>query len=209
MRRRSHLTTLWAKDLAGRVGAASDALVGADGSELPSEAELSELNTKYSALAVSLAISQLPDKGSPQVPQPVAQALVEGFELARQVPLTAAQIDAYETTIRESNAECAVPWMVPWLRFVESYRRGDDVSSREWIGRAWESGRDRAGKHVESIVNAYIEMAAKANDLRAVRRGTEWALYRGLSVRGLDGRVPTREALDGLAKRLRAVRYYV
>lgn len=199
--------TEWTEHLALRAREALDGLREADAANSPRDAVIAALEKKVSPLPVSLALSHLPDDDYPNMPQPVAQALGEGFDLARDRSLTAARVDAYEAQIHASGAVRAVPWIVPWLRFLDCYRRADDMRKAwEWIQQAWENGRNCAGHFTEPITAAYIEMAAKMQSKVALRTAARWAHYRGLCAHGLAAQEPTPEYLAALVERLRAAR---
>lgn len=194
----------WGEHLAIRSRRALDVLRQTDTCDSSDAAVIEALEKELSPLPVSLALSCLPDDDYPQMSLTIAQALGEGLHLEQDPTLTAALIDRYEAKICALGVIEALPWIVPWLRFLESYRRATDPREAwKWVQLAWQNGRNCAGRRSEQITAHYIEMAAVVQSNVALRTAARWAHYRGLSIFGLETEEPTREYLAELTSLLR------
>jgi hypothetical protein len=144
-----------------------------------------------------------------EAPLNFAQSLGEGLELWKKSDLREEQIDAYEERLKSRSSDQLIPWITHWLRFLVSYRRGDDAAAWRHIALAYEHAKYRAGSNQYKIVNHYIEMAAKAQDRVAFRKGVNWARYLGISVRWIRDNDASQENLDFAMAMLRQARYGV
>lgn len=56
--------------------------------------------------------------------------------------------------------------------------------------------RYRAGGSQYLLVNQFVELAAKTDRWKSFKKGVEWALYLGISIRWLRDQEPTEESLQ-------------
>lgn len=170
---------------------------------------LDELVKAYGALPVLPLADWLQRPRGHEIPPGFQTALFEGLQLAEDRELTGQQIDEYDASLQASDARALLPWMVPWLRFLNCYRSHDDTAAWTWISDAYKQARYRAGSKQYKIVNQYIELAAKVGDRVAFRKGVNWARYVGIDVRWLRDKDPTPENIDFAMEVFRRSRYSV
>ena len=206
---RSHAVELWNDSLGSRVqhaGVELDRLYQANA--LTGEA-LEELVKTCGELPVVPVADMLRRPRGNEIPSGFEAALLEGLRLSKDQKLSSEQIDRYEADLQAKGVAPILPWMVPWLRFLTSYRNEDDARAWAWISQAYEEARYRAGSNQYKVVNHYVELAAKVQDRVAFRRGVNWARYVGVQVRWLRDRDPTPENLEFAMEALRRCRYGV
>lgn len=76
-----------------------------------------------------------------EIPSGFEVALLEGLRLSKDQKLSSEDIDRYEADLQAKGVAPILPWMVPWLRFLTSYRNEDDARAWAWISQAYEEAR--------------------------------------------------------------------
>jgi hypothetical protein len=208
-RLRSYVVDCWNKELRSRIQEATAALTKLRVERAHSKEDVEQLLHEFGALAVLPLIAHLEAPPSHEVPAAFLKALFDGLTLTEDKSLSHQRVDAYAAGLDESEAAPMLPWMVPWLRFQICYRQEDETRAWEWISKAFEGARYRAGKHQYQIVNHYVELAAKTSKKREFKKGAEWARYIGLSIRWLRDRELTDENIDFAMTVLKRARYSV
>ena len=171
--------------------------------------KIDELVKVYGALPVLPLADWLQRPRGHEIPPGFETALFEGLHLAEDHGLTGQQIDEYDASLQASDARAHLPWMVPWLRFLNCYRSHDDAAAWTWISEAYKQARYRAGSKQHKIANHYIELAAKARDRVAFRKGVNWARYVGVDIRWLRDKDLSAENIDFAMEVFRRSRYSV
>lgn len=206
---RGEVVAWWDQQLKLRLRGASNALQGLLHEGVLTDAAVQKLAAHYGGLAVTPQLSALQRPAQHEVPPGFAEMVLEGEALARMPDLGLEQVDTYEATTAGLGVSAMLPWMASWLRFIVHYRKDEDEQAWNWISKAYEAARYSAGSRQYTIVNQYIEMAAKARKKVAFRKGVEWARYTGISIRWLRDQEPTTENLDFLMEMMRRARYSV
>lgn len=204
---RAHAMECWDENLRHRVRRTNEELHAVVQRSKLSEPEIDRLVQLYGRLPVLPAVAWLQGQRDHDIPAGFAEMVMKGEELARDRELTWERIDAHERALEDADLAALLPWVIAWLRFLVCYRRKDDAQAWHWISLAYNAARYRAGGRQYPIVNQYIEMAAKAGDRVAFRRGVQWSRYVGLSVRWLRDKEATPDTLDFVMEMLKRARY--
>lgn len=166
-----------------------------DYNPLPADT-VAELIQSYGEYSVRTALDRLEINREFPIPSGFPQRLGEGFELKKSSECSDADIDQYLQELRQEGLASHLDWMERWLRAVVRYRNGDYESAFYHIEYAFEQAKYRAGGSQYLLVNQFIELAAKTDRWKSFKKGVEWALYLGISIRWLRDQEPTEEALQ-------------
>jgi hypothetical protein len=206
---RAYAVECWDENLGQRVRRTNEELHAVVQRSKLSSPEIDRLVRLYGRLPVLPAVAWLQGQRDHDIPAGFAEMVMKGEELARDRELTWGRIDAHERALEDAGLAARLPWVIAWLRFLICYRQEDDAQAWHWTSLAYKAARYRAGARQYPIVNHYIEMAAKAGDRVAFRRGVQWARYVGLSVRWLRDEEATPDRLDVVMEMFRRARYGV
>ncbi|AVI86119.1 hypothetical protein BTW15_28065 [Pseudomonas syringae pv. tomato] len=168
---------------------------------------LEALKSKYGLFAVCTHLDLLRRQSAFLPPQGFADLLNKGFELKGDVATQLGQVDDYAAQVAAYGLDEQLCWMVPWLRGVYHYRKGQFEAAMPHFQEAFENAKYRAGKNQYKLVNQYVELAAKNDDRRSFKKGIEWAQYLGIKIRWLRDDEPTEEKLDFVYSMLKMARY--
>lgn len=155
-----------------------------------------ELIQRYGEYSVRTALERLEINREFPIPSGFPQRLGQGFELKKNFECSDKDIDQYQQELRQDGLASHLNWMERWLRGVIRYRNGDYESAFYHMEYAFEQAKYRAGGSQYLLVNQFIELAAKTDRWKSFKKGVEWALYLGISIRWLRDQEPTEEALQ-------------
>ncbi|WP_241300264.1 hypothetical protein [Burkholderia stabilis] len=142
-------------------------------------------------------------------PDGFAELLFEGLDLLKSSDLGLSDIDAYSARLARQHLDVKLPWISPLLRSTYHYRREEFKQAFPFIQAAYENGCYCAGAHQYSLLNQYIEIAAKNDKWREFTQGIRWATYLGFKVRWLRDRPQTEENLKFTYTIFQKARYAV
>lgn len=165
------------------------------------------LIARYGEYSVRSVADQLAICSEVKITQEFAQALHAGFELKLRPDCNDEEIDRYEANLTNSGVAAQLSWMVPWLRAVVRYRREAYEDAFPYFELAFERAKYSAGRHQYTLVNQYIELAAKVDRKRSFKKGIEWATYLGQPVRWLRDKPPTDDNLAFVFEVMKRARY--
>lgn len=166
-----------------------------DYNPLPADT-VDELILAYGEYSVRTALEKLEISREFPIPPGFPQRLGEGFELKKNSNCSDEDIDQYLHKIQQDGLASHLNWMERWLRAVVRYRNGDYESAFCHMEYAFEQAKYRAGGSQYLLVNQFIELAAKTDRWKSFKKGVEWALYLGISIRWLRDQEPNEEALQ-------------
>lgn len=161
---------------------------------------------QFGEYPVRRAISVLDESSQRQIPD----GFVEAFESALKMKaseLTDLEVDRYEADLRRLDLEKRLKWIVPWLRAVIRYRAEDYEGAMCFAECAFIHAKYCAGGKQYDVINLYVELAAKNNDMKGFKKGIEWARFVGLKIRWLRDKEPSDENMHYVFEVLRAARY--
>ncbi|GJH29305.1 hypothetical protein [Caballeronia novacaledonica] len=142
-------------------------------------------------------------------PDGFVELLFDGLDLLKSPDLKVSAIDEYLARLAHLNLDTALPWLPPLLRSTFHYRRGEYETAFPFIKTAYERGCYCAGARQYSLLNQYIELAAKNSKWREFTQGVRWATYLGFEVRWLRDKPQTEENLKLAYTILQKARYPV
>jgi hypothetical protein len=142
-------------------------------------------------------------------PEGFAELLFDGLALLKSPDLELSAIDDYSVRLAHRNLDAALPWMLPLLRSTYHYRRDEFETAFPFIKVAYERGCYCAGARQYSLLNQYIELAAKNDKWKEFTQGIRWATYLGFEVRWLRDKPQTEENLKFAYTILQKARYPV
>lgn len=166
-----------------------------DYTPLPADT-VAELIQRYGDYSVCTELEKLEINREFPIPPGFPQRLGEGFELKKSSNCSDEDIDQYLHEIQQDGLASHLNWMERWLRAVVRYRCGEYESAFHHMEYAFEQAKYRAGGSQYLLVNQFIELAAKTDRWKSFKKGVEWALYLGISIRWLRDREPNEEALQ-------------
>ncbi|WP_319241829.1 hypothetical protein [uncultured Propionivibrio sp.] len=166
-----------------------------DYSPLPTNT-VAELIQTYGEYSVRTTLEKLEINREFPIPPDFPRRLDEGFVLKKKNNCSDEDIDQYLREIQQDGLASHLNWMERWLRAVVRYRNGDYESAFYHMEYALEQAKYRAGGSQYLLVNQFIELAAKTDRWKSFKKGVEWALYLGISIRWLRDREPDEEALQ-------------
>jgi hypothetical protein len=167
------------------------------------EAWLIQMFGEYPARS---AISCLDKSTQKQIPN----GFVETFGIALKMKsseLTELDVDRYEADLKRQDLEKRLKWIGPWLRAVIRYRTEDYEGAMCSAERAFTFAKYCAGGKQYDLINLYVELAAKNNDMKGFKKGIEWARFVGLKIRWLRDKEPSDENVHYAFEMLRKARY--
>ena len=144
---------------------------------------VAELIQTYGEYSVRTALEKLDFNRDFPIPPGFPQRLCEGFELKQNATCSDEDVDQYLHKIQQDGLASHLNWMARWLRAVVRYRNGDYESAFCHMEYAFEQAKYRAGGSQYLLVNQFIELAAKTDRWKSFKKGVEWALYLGISIR--------------------------
>ncbi|TLG88289.1 hypothetical protein FEM54_27010 [Pseudomonas edaphica] len=168
---------------------------------------LSALTSKYGPFVVHSCMDIYQRKLLLNAPQGFADMLEQGFALKRDSGTQWSQIDEYAEQVEACEMQEHLCWMEPWLRAVYHYRQEDFKAAMDFYQAAFDNAKYRCGRLQYSLVNQYVEVAAKNGKWQCFKKGVEWARYLGIQVRWLRHDEPTQENLEYVYAMLRVARY--
>lgn len=204
---RSNVVMQWCQELQHRTRLANAEIQDLYDQGALNTVEVGRLASIYGAFPVLPAVEQLQNSERRIMPPDFIQAIGQGMDLSKNLALDFETIDDYETSLRVMKMDALLPWMVPWLHFQIYYRRGDDGNAWIWIQKAFNAARYRAGARQYTIVNHYVELAAKRKNLKMFKKGVYWADYIGIKIRWLREKELNRANLEDAMNMLNLVRY--
>jgi hypothetical protein len=152
---------------------------------------------KYGDFAARMTFDQYDRHQSfPSPPERFVRMLGKGLHLKKSPDTDWGQIEQYESDLQSSEVQDSLCWMVPWLKAAYHYRNSEYETAFEHYERAFKMAKYSAGKHQYDLINQFVEVAAKNNNIRAFKKGALWADYLGVPIRWLRDKEPTEENLD-------------
>ncbi|WP_426619491.1 hypothetical protein ACP3TY_06100 [Pseudomonas rustica] len=168
---------------------------------------LTALKSRYGLFAVCSYQDLARRQSAFLPPHGFAELLNQGFSLKKDVGTQLEHIDEYASRVAAYGLDEQLCWMLPWLRGVYYYRKGEFKAAMPHFKAAFENAKYRAGKNQYTLVNQYVELAAKNGDRRSFKKGIEWAQYLDIKVRWLRDDEPTEKKLNYVYYMLRIARY--
>jgi hypothetical protein len=152
-----------------------------------------------------------PEKFSSQhsTPQGFIEAFLDGLELSKSTDFSIEKIKKYEKHLDSCGLSHVLPWMAPWQHAIYYYRAEQYEKAYPFIKDAFEKARYCAGNKQYTLLNQYIELAAKNDKWQDFKKGIEWATYLGFEVRWLRKDEQTEEKLKFVFYMMQRARYAV
>ncbi len=168
---------------------------------------LAALKSKYGLFAVCSLLDRIQRQSAFLPPHGFVELLYQGFDLKNDPETQLGHIDEYAAQVAAYDLDEQLCWMVPWLRGVYHYRKEEFEAAMPHLQAAFENAKYRAGKNQYTLVNQYVEVAAKNDDRRGFKKGIEWAQYLDIKIRWLRDDEPTEEKLDAVYFIMQKARY--
>ncbi|WP_018013914.1 hypothetical protein [Teredinibacter turnerae] len=161
---------------------------------------------QFGEYPVRACMSYLEDRYRNKIPDGFVEAFDRALTLKSSV-LTDLDVDDYEADLKKQDLEEQLKWVGPWLRAVSRCKGEDYEGAMEFAEIAFNHAKYSAGGKQYDLINLYVELAAKNEDMRRFKKGVDWARFVGVKIRWLRDLEPTEENIRFAFDMLRTGNY--
>ena len=131
-----------------------------------------------------------------KIPVEVIQIKNRLMELLVSDTLQKGEIESIEKTVIEKDHQDALMWLIYWAKARHSFICKNPIVAKNLFIQAFDSGKYRAGKLQQPLVQNTLTVASKSGDMKLFKRVLRWAFFVGLSEANVDSKEEFEHVLN-------------